>query len=506
MPDKFQSPGVSYSENEILPKSNSINTLSIGIVGGATKGPLDLTLITSEVMLNNIFGEEVDTDWGVWAAKKALKNSGKVYFKRVVSSRAKKGTTAKPDGEQETESILFDTKAYDSTLEGVTINVEVKEDKTVFFTATKKGNLLERYRGLSLDKKSPVYIIDFLNAQSDYFTARESTTVPLNADTYAGGTYTIRGCHDGIEGLVDKDYIGENGNGIQAFKSTANVDISTLIVPGRSSKEIIDALEEVCNYRGDVEVIIDPPLGLTPKEANEWADAKGIYTQSSKLQSAYMSTYYPWIEEKHKGKARLTPPSGWMASQWAYNDSIAGPWYAPAGMQDTPRGVLQEATGLEYYMTKEEIDTFYPDGVINPIMKFFGKGIVVWGNRTCKRTPLYEKQSVFCELSIRRLCNYIRKVVTEISYSEIFNPNDPITWKNWKLKVSPRLREIKEQRGLKNFMLVMDESNNPEETQREGHLNGEIYIQPIHAVQWVNIKFTATQDSTIFSEVEEDNN
>ena len=507
MAKDYMSAGVGFTEREIRPEVTSPESLSYGVIGGAKKGPLELTLITSTNQLKSVFGTSASTDFGVWAAKKILGNSNRVYFQRVVGEDAAKGTTPTTitvttgEGDEAvTETVavpvVFTTKEYDSTLEGAVINLTVV-DGVVAYTATLGNTVLETLTGLGLDDTKANYLITVINKKSKYFDVAITEGEAL-AD-YTGGTYTISGCDDGIDSLTAEDVAAA----FDAFSSSEMVDVSTVIAPGWSDVEVISAGKELVNYRGDVMYIPDCPKGLTPEQFKEWANSIGDFQDNVNLDNEQFATYYPWVydEDEATGETILTPPSGWAAAQFAYTDNVVGAWFAPAGVQgNNPRGLLQGARGLEHYLTKEERDMVYSECRANPIVKFYGRGIVLWGNKTMKKVESFETPSALSSINVRRLCNYIRKFVTDISLTEVFNPNDSATWNSWKLKINPRLRAIQENRGISEYQIKMDASTVTETDIVEGRMPGQIYIKPVRAVEWIPITFVVTSDSVEFSE------
>ena len=189
----------------------------------------------------------------------------------------------------------------------------------------------------------------------------------------------------------------------------------------------------ITKSRGDVQVIIDPPNELSPQEVVNWANGNGEL--NLRLDNGWFTVYYPWLKVNVGGKLETVPPSVLVASQWAYNDSVANCWFAPAGYGNDGsgrgRGYLAQATDVVVELSKEDRDTLYGAGnVVNPIAKFIGKGIILFGNKTTKRTKFGEAESMMSSLNVRRLCNYIRKMVISKSFNELFNPNDRFTWNN----------------------------------------------------------------------------
>lgn len=605
----YDGAGVSYTELEVLPDFSGVNTLSTGIVGGATRGPLTLTKVTSAKKFRKIFGNPVEGDWGVWAALKVLKNSNCVWFKRVVSASAAKGeagitgsvckfvfktldfdeslngakviVTVKPgetevsltvgdqvvteisrgdaedqfvtlgEGETVSKVVRVFTKADNGGIEyseGIDYTIDQDTGKitwldrgadapieppasgtkyTVVYTVEtrkivntadrydvvlqKNGSTLEKLTNFTVVEGDVDYIVTALEERSDYLSCELNTAV---ADkTTLEGTYTIAGGNAGIVGLKAEDYIGREGTdeGLQAFLDPETLDISTLIVPGVIDDAVIQAATKVAEERGEIIYVPDCPQGLTPQQADKWARRKGDWTPTianklHQIDSKFVALYYPWVLEyvTDFGKNCYTPPSAWVASQFAYNDSVAHTWFAPAGFQDgSGRGVLASALGLEHRCTSAERDILYADdnGCVNPITEFVNRGVTIWGNKTALRTASNASaDSSFCQLSVRRLCNYCRKCIIKTSMETLFQPNTETYWRQWRIKIEKLLEDIKQADGIEAYRVQMDRSTISDEDLYYGRAPGKVFIKPVHAIEWIPITFTVTHDSVVFDE------
>lgn len=493
----YLSPGVGYTEEEILPSLRGPNSLSVGIVGTAKKGPMGLTEIREVAQLYEVFGYPQEGQHGLYAAEDVLANSNRVIYKRVATKNLEKGTAGDPS----TDVLVFRTKTGDSTMNGFEVVVMVDVDDNLTITLNNdRGKMLESLTGFSLDPSKDNYVEVAYNNYSKYLVV-EQTDVEIVG--YEGGTFEITGGNDGIEGLTTKDITGEGNSGLKSFYDTDNVDIATLIVPGWSSEDdVITELDKITRHRGDILVPIDPPKGLNPTQVKDWVNAENAYSEGTKLNNEFFAVYYPWITRRDpKSQKRVTlPPSGVVASQFAKVDSSSSPWLAVAGLE---RGLLNRVTGLEYELSKGERDLLYSgEGVINPITEFKGTGYVLFGNRTSLRNPPYGPDSARSYVNVRRLSNYIKKLVIDISLTELFNPNDRFTWTSWKLKIDPKLREIQEGRGIEEYRIEMDESTVSLEDINTGRMPGTISIRPTRATEFIPITFVITSDDVLFSEDE----
>lgn len=493
----YQSPGVKYIEKEILSPQRGIVPSTIGVVGGATKGPLGIKKITSIAQLRQVYGNITANDYGLITAEGILKYASEMFYCRVVSERAKKGTA----GVETTDEVIFTTLTDDSTLNGATVQIKVDAtSEEVDYQLMKGKTVLEKFKGFSAKEDEPDYFIKEFNKRSEYLEVKR-TAVALTGGKLKDVTLTIADAHDGIEGLKADNVIG----GIEAFSNPESIDVSILIAPGWSDPKVHGTLGKICQQRGECMTLIDLPKGLTVKGANDFVN--GVNPTNEKWNNDQVAVYWPW-GKMYSAELDLTidmPPSAYMGIQYAYSDSVAFPWSAVAGFGNSSgsrgRGVITELKGLEYYTNQVDRDNLYgEDNVINPVVDFQGKGIVAWGNKNTKRNPAGQNDSQYSKIHIRRLSNYVRKLVTSISLNQLFNPNDPITWEEWRLAITPRLREIKDTRGIADFKVVMDETTVTEQDQADGRMPGIIYVRPVNVAEFIPITYVATQDGVIFRE------
>ena len=150
-------------------------------------------------------------------------------------------------------------------------------------------------------------------------------------------------------------------------------------------------------------------------------------------------------------------------------------------------------------MTKAQRKELYALRV-NPVVNFVGQGIVLYGNRTFKMINPYEQESMYTQINVRRLVNYIRKIAIYVSIKTVFDPNDTLTWRNWENTISPKLREIKDNRGIEDYKVVMDRTTISDEDILNGRAPASIWVKPIGAIEYIPVNFVLTSDSTIFED------
>ena len=494
MARNYASPGVDFQETEKVALYEGPNTTATAVVGGANKGPLTITEISSKSLLNKTFGYD---SIAVKSAEVVLEKSRKVYFQRVIpelSTKTAKGVA----GVVATDCFVWETPTLDSTLNGYVINVVVTAG-AVSISIYNGPTLLESFGQMSLVSTDANYVLSVFNKRSNLFVMSR-TAVPYPEGGYTGGVFTVRDGKDGIADLDAIDYIGSSTRGgIRSFYNVEAIDIFTLIVPGVTDSEVILEMNALTLERKDIMCVPDIPDNLSMIAANDWVNATGVYTTNPRLDNSYMAFYYPWVERYNyeTKEYEFLPPSAFAVAQYCLNDASSRCWFAPAGFD---RGLLKTATSLRHDMSKEERDLVYGGtSVINPIINHRTKGIIIMGNKTTKRPILDEDESPLCSVNVRRLCNYIRKFTIDISLTELFNPNDSYTWESWRLKILPRMRLLQENRGLTDFRVIMDETTVTEEAIQRKEMPGVIWVKPVLATEYIPISFIVTEDSVLFT-------
>jgi phage tail sheath protein FI len=163
-------------------------------------------------------------------------------------------------------------------------------------------------------------------------------------------------------------------------------------------------------------------------------------------------------------------------------------WFAPAGLK---RGLLKLSLETEVNLGKEDTDLLYGNGnVINPIVNYKGKGIVIWGQRTATR-----EASAVDRINVRRMMMQVRKTVEESTAYFVFDPNDETTWRSWKNQISPYLDTIVVGRGFREYKIVMDETTVTDEARDRNEMPGIVYIKPTKTAEFIPIDFVLVAQS-----------
>jgi len=272
---------------------------------------------------------------------------------------------------------------------------------------------------------------------------------------------------------------------IDVFSNPEEVDINLLATPGvdfSNNEEIVKYALDIVEERADVLYVIDSPRitdsidkGI-PEEAVNLLEATGI-------DSNYAATYWPWIqiEDTISGKYTYQPPTLLIVKALALTDNVAAPWFAPAGLNRGVAGASIKQTDIK--LNKEKRDTLY-EGRINPIASFVQQGIVIWGQKT-----LQVRQSSLDRINIRRLLLQVRRLIAAASLTLLFEQNDQTLRDQFLAKVEPILLQIQNQRGLSAFKVVMDDSNNNEDTIDRNMLIGKIQLKPTRTAEFIDLTF-----------------
>jgi len=386
--------------------------------------------------------------------------------------------------------IQFTTKYFDSTLNTAVVELSAEDSFGFFDYQLRLGDkVLENFYGLSVDPDDERFIEGIINKGSQYLTCQfdESTEEDIT-----GKSYVITGGNDGIEGLSATDI----QLALEDFGNTEVVDIDILLTPGWSDRNVIMTGITLAENRADCLYIFDPPYGLKAQQVVDWTNAVGTYaTEEPAFNSSYAAVYWPWVQinDTYSGKNIWLPPSGYVASQIAYSDRVSEPWFAPAGLN---RGRLTKPITIEYSPTKGERDILYGNqNVVNPIINYKNQGLTIWGQKTTQR-----KYTALNRVNVRRLVNYLKKVITASTAYFVFEPNDEYSWQRWYDMVEPKLTSVKAKRGVYDFLILMDETTVSVSDIDNNRMPGQIKFKPTKTAEFIPLDFMIMPTGASFEE------
>jgi len=214
--------------------------------------------------------------------------------------------------------------------------------------------------------------------------------------------------------------------------------------------------------------------------------------QAASRDSSYAASYWPWclIQDPSSGKNVWVPSSVLIAGVYAYNDRVAEPWFAPAGIS---RGGLGTVIRAEQKLSQANRDSLY-QGKVNPIATFPGTGTVVYGNKT-----LQTKASALDRVNVRRLLISLKSYIGQVANTLVFEQNTVATRNQFLAQVNPYLESVQQRQGLYAFRVVMDESNNTPDVIDRNQLVGAIYLQPTKTAEFIYLNFNLTATGATFA-------
>ena len=289
---------------------------------------------------------------------------------------------------------------------------------------------------------------------------------------------------NGNEGLTS--YI----DAIRLLKNQDEYDINLLVLPGivdnlQNHAAVISEAISMVEDRGDCFLVYDPvEYGATLTQATTVADGRD---------SNYAAVYWPGIKipDNDLGKNVWVPASTLIPGVYAFNDRVAAPWFAPAGLN---RGGIDIAIQTERKLTLSNRDTLY-DASVNPIATFPNNGVVVFGQKT-----LQKKASALDRVNVRRLLIAAKKFIASSTKYLVFENNTAATRNRFLSIVNPYFDNIQQRQGLYAFKVVMDETNNTPDVIDRNEMRGAIYLQPAKTAEFIIVDFNILPTGASFPE------
>jgi phage tail sheath protein FI len=219
-----------------------------------------------------------------------------------------------------------------------------------------------------------------------------------------------------------------------------------------------------------------------------------ILTRNEMPSSSYgvMDSGYKYQYDRYNDVYRWVPMNGDTAGLIVRTDDLRDPWWSPAGFN---RGNIKNVTRLAYNPDKSDRDLLYKNGV-NPIVTFIGEGTILYGDKT-----LLKKPSAFDRINVRRLFIVLEKAISTAAKYTLFEFNDAFTRAQFRNLVEPYLRDVQGRRGIYDFRVVCDETNNTGEVIDRNEFVGDIYIKPARSINFIQLNFVAVRTGVDFEEI-----
>lgn len=307
-------------------------------------------------------------------------------------------------------------------------------------------------------------------------------------------------------GANDQGDSVENGQimlDLDLYANAETIDVN-IFIDSDKDEVVKEYMTTICENRMDCMSVLDCPFTLavnnSGNEANElreWRQGVGAFSggqDNLNQNTSYAALYSNWLEvfDKWNNKFVWIPASGHVAGIYARTDDVSDPWFAPAGFQ---RAILSNVRRLGWNPTLGERDILYKNG-LNPVVSFAGQGKVVFG----QKTMLY-KNSAFNRVNVRRLFIILEKAISTAVVNFLFEPNDDLSRLLLVNMIDPFLRDVRARRGIFDFLVVCDETNNTPERIDRNELWCDIYVKPTRAAEFIVLNFIATKTGASFTEI-----
>jgi len=400
------------------------------------------------------------------------------------------------------------TSAYVSNLGGSHDELHIAViDEDGLFSGT-AGTVVEKFAfaskasdGKKADGTS-AYYRDVVNTQSEYIYWMDHTSNvtatgtawgnAANASLFANLTSNVTlSLSGGVS--ADSPTDGNITTALALFANDEQFDISLLPLGAASATVVNYAISSVAEVRKDVIVFASPTLANVVNNAG--SEATDVVTFRESLTSssyAVLDSGWKYQYDRYNDVYRYVPLNGDTAGLAVRTDFVADPWFSPAGFN---RGQVKNVVKLAYSPSKADRDTLYKKG-INPVVTFPGNGTVLFGDKT-----LLAKPSAFDRINVRRLFIVLEKAIATAAKFQLFEFNDPFTRAQFRNLVEPFLRDVQGRRGITDFKVVCDESNNTGQVIDSNNFVADIFIKPARAINFIQLNFIATRTGISFEEV-----
>jgi phage tail sheath protein FI len=548
------SPGVNVSEIDLTTVVPSVATSVGAFAGPFAWGPVgEIITISDEVRLVDRFGKPNETNYEYWfSAANFLAYSNNLKVVRAANTQSTLNATANGTGVlirndddwldnyssgantygtfaakfagslgNSIKVSMADANTY-STWEysgsftsapatstfvdnqgGVNDEIHiVVTDEDGVFTGT-AGTILEKYGFVSkasdakTESGSSNYYKNVIANQSKYIRWMSHPNNGSNwGDAAVGKTFTGLSANVTVSLSGGADGTVSTSNVVTAYAEFANpdaVDVS-LVVSGPANQAIADSLVTLASQtRKDCVVFLSPERAdVVDNPGSEETDILAYRNTLSASSYAVMDSGWKYQYDKYADVYRWVPLNGDIAGLCARTDLERDPWFSPGGLN---RGQIKNIIKLSWNPTKAERDGLYAKGV-NPVVSFQGEGTILFGDKTMLARP-----SVFDRINVRRLFIVLEKAVSRAARSSLFEFNDQFTRAQFVALIEPFLRDVQGRRGITDFRVVCDESNNTAEVIDRNEFVGDIYIKPARSINFIQLNFVAVRTGVSFEEI-----
>lgn len=552
------SPGVLVTEKDLTSVVPSVATTAGGFAGAFVWGPAEQVItIDSENSLVETFGKPNDTNYAsFFTAANFLSYGNNLQVVRAIPAAAKNsistGTAIQIKNREHYDSTYADGSAnvgvfaakYPGVI-GDSIRVSMADgvtysswgykdlfdaapnvspyanqfgasrdemhviviDKLGQWTGT-AGTVLEKFPFVSkaVDAKAPdgtsIYYKNVLNDQSKYVWWMDH---PATGSANWGSSVVSSGAPTVYEALAANVTVDLNsgttsdtpadGNiiaGINLFSNSEKYDISLMPI-GVANDAIAEAAIAMAESRKDCVVFLSPEQSDVVNAAgSEVTNITGFRDGLPSSSYAVMDSGWKYQYDRYNDVYRWVPLNGDTAGLCVRTDFVADPWFSPSGFN---RGQIKNVIKLAFSPSQTDRDNLYKKG-INPVVTFPGQGTVLYGDKTLLTRP-----SAFDRINVRRLFIVLEKAIATAAKFQLFEFNDQFTRAQFRNLVEPFLRDVQGRRGITDFKVVCDETNNTGEVIDKNEFVADIFIKPARSINFIQLNFVATRSGISFEEV-----
>jgi phage tail sheath protein FI len=370
-----------------------------------------------------------------------------------------------------------------------------------------RGQVVERFSNLSRardamsDDGTSIYYKEVINQRSQWLWWASHVDNMTGAGGLASQTYTNSNnlptsvsMSGGSDGAAPTN--AQLIQGYDYFSSAEDVDVSLVLGADSNQTLAVHIINNICETRKDCIVCLSPEAAdvvnnssYAGKEAEDTIAFRNTLPSSS---YAVMDSCWKYQYDKYNDVYRYVPMNGDTAGLMVRTDTTRDPWFSPAGFN---RGNVKNVIKLSVNPKKAERDILYKAG-INPVVTFPGQGTILFGDKT-----MLAKPSAFDRINVRRLFIVLEKAISTASKFTLFEFNDAFTRSQFRNLVEPFLRDVQGRRGIFDFRVVCDDTNNTGEVIDRNEFIGDIYIKPARSINFIQLNFIAVRTGVDFEEV-----
>jgi len=385
--------------------------------------------------------------------------------------------------------------------------VVADEDGGITGTA---GTILEKFQGLSKasdavsSEGGTAYYKTYINNNSKWvWWGENAPSQVLNTAKVTWGSASPTGAtgFTTLAQVVTRSFAagadalptdGELQNQYYKLANTEQYDVSLIPVVGQLTDNATArfVVDNVADVRRDCVVFVSPTSSNLITAAQVVADRNVSFNRDTTY--AVIDSGWKYQYDRYNDQYRWIPLAGDTAGLCVRTDLIADPWFSPGGYT---RGQIKNIVKLNWTPNKTDRDTLYRFQ-INPIITQPGAGTLLFGDKTATQKP-----SAFDRINVRRLFIVLEKAIATAAKFQLFEFNDAFTRSQFTALVEPFLRDVQGRRGVTDFLVVCDETNNTAEVIDRNEFVADIYIKPARSINYITLSFVATRSGVEFSEV-----